>query len=129
MVNELSMRVGEFRGGVRAAPIRFQPPGYQLKVYATNPSDSTDNGYAWVTLVGILGGGEYLMSLNPGQSAQFYSSLGGVTYSLEPQLGSITTTGLYTHNATSYTAGTIVKVTATSTSNANQQQTGHVKLQ
>ncbi|WP_324292578.1 Ig-like domain-containing protein [uncultured Paludibaculum sp.] len=110
-------------------------PGYhlagdQIRITATNPSDSNDKGTAWVRLIGMLGGSGYnLVWLYPGQSVSLPSSLGSVIYSLEPNLGTVNFAGTYTHNATSYTPGTLVKVTATSTGDPNKQETAYVKLQ
>lgn len=103
-------------------------PGNQVQVIATNPSDSSDKGSAYATMMGILGGGSYLLDLYPAQQAQFMTSLGSVNYSLSPNLGTITYYGLYTHNAGGYTPGTIVTITATQVGNPNKKETAYVRL-
>jgi hypothetical protein len=106
----------------------FSQPGNQVQIIATNPSDSSDKGSAYATMMGILGGGSYLLDLYPAQQAQFMTSLGSVNYSLSPNLGTITYYGLYTHNAGGYTPGTIVTITATQVGNPNKKETAYVRL-
>ena len=106
----------------------FSQPGNQVQIIATNPSDSSDKGSAYATMMGILGGGSYLLDLYPAQQVQFMTSLGSANYSLSPNLGTITYYGLYTHNAGGYTPGTIVTITATQVANPNKKETAYVRL-
>lgn len=104
------------------------PTGTQIQIIATNPSDATDKGYAYAILMGILAGGQQLMELSPGQQVQYMTQLGSVTYTLSPNIGNITYYGLYTHNGSGYTPGTIVTITATQVGNSNVRETAYVRL-
>lgn len=110
------------------APVGYHSPGTQIQVTATNPSDSTDKGNGYALLEGILGGGAQLIGLTPGQQVQFMTSLGSVTYSVSPSLGTITNYGLFTHNASGHAPGTIVKITASQVGNSNNRESAYVQL-
>ncbi|MBI5282136.1 MAG: hypothetical protein HY858_10675 [Candidatus Solibacter usitatus] len=110
------------------AQVGYQTAGTQVQVIATNPSDATDSGSTYAKLMGVLAGGSYLLDLTYGQTAQFMTSLGSVTYSLSPNLGSITYYGVYTHDAGWLTPGTIVTVTATQVADPNKREVAYVRI-
>jgi hypothetical protein len=103
-----------------------------MTIKAANPADPTDFGSAIVRLMGALadGFGGQLGSLNYGQQTWALSSLGNVTYTLSPNLGTIAYYGLYTHNAApgTFTPGTIVTITATKVGATNERETTYVRL-
>lgn len=110
------------------AGVGYNAAGTQVQVRATNPSDSNDYGTANAVLMGVLANGSYLLGLSPWQQVQFMTSLGNVNFTLSPNLGNITYYGVFTHNASGYTPGTIVTVTATQVGNSNNRETAYVQL-
>lgn len=119
--------------GVYTTPtLGQQAVGAAMTIKAANPADPTDFGSAIVRLMGALadGFGGQLGSLNYGQQTWALSSLGNVTYTLSPNLGTIAYYGLYTHNAApgTFTPGTIVTITATKVGATNERETAYVRL-
>jgi len=105
----------------------YGSPGNQLYVKAVRQANPSDWAQTTVTLMGWLSPDR--LTLFAGQASYFYSTLGNVTYSLVPNIGSITSYGYYTAPYGGYTPGTKVKITATDVGNPLRRQVAEVTLQ
>jgi uncharacterized protein (TIGR03437 family) len=106
----------------------------KISVIATSTFDTTVSGSATVTLTPVsVVVTPATATLNVGQQQQFTASLtnaaSGVTWSINPSIGTIDTTGLYTAPATlSATAATKITVTATSIDDSTKFGTATITL-
>lgn len=120
-------------GGVYTAPATMAGPA-AVVVTATSVADSTKSASATVTLsptisVQVSPGN---VSLSNSQSVQFVANVGGVTntavtWSISPQLGSISASGVYTAPA-SMAGPAAVTVVATSAADATKSASATVNL-
>jgi hypothetical protein len=129
----LNPNVGTISGGLYTAPAAINS-SQVVTVTATSAADTTKSGSAQVTLQPTAG-----VSLSPGsaglwasQTQQFTPTVTGlsgtgVTWSLNPNVGTISTTGLYTAPAT-IAAQQQVFVLATSTADTTKSGQATVTL-
>lgn len=119
------------RGTVTAAGVytppsqQFVSPGGQVYVKAVRQAYPSDWAQGLVTFMGWLS--PWKVTMDAGRTAPFYSSLGNVTYTLSPNLGTITQYGWYTAPM-SFVRGTVVTITATKVGNPIQRQVAEVTL-
>ena len=112
-------------GGITTAGLYTPPnvfsasPGTTVTVSATRQANPSDVGSTTVTLMGLLS--PPITNLTPNQSAWFSTSMGSVTFGLSPNVGIISSTGIYTAPA-SFTPGTVVTITATAANPTQRQQ-------
>jgi len=104
----------------------------RVTVIATSIDDPSKTGTATITLTQIsITVTPATITLNPNQSQQFAASLAGsqagVTWSISPQVGTITSTGLYTAPSNT-SAATHVTVTATSIDDPGKTGTATITL-
>lgn len=102
--------------------------GTNVTVTAVRQANPSDTGTATATMMGLMS--PTIVALTAGQSTFFNTTLGSVTFSVSPSLGTVSGTGVYTApGAGTFTSGTYVTVTATSTGNPTMRQQSVVKLQ
>lgn len=102
--------------------------GTNVTVTAVRQANPSDTGTATATMMGLMS--PTIVALTAGQSTLFSTTLGSVTFSVSPSLGTVGGTGYYTApGAGTFTSGTYVTVTATSTANPTMRQQSVVKLQ
>ena len=121
--------------GVYTAPVLVTAL-HDIVITATSTTDPTQNGKAYVTLqpsnqVGITIS-PTTTQLFPGQSQQFSATAtggnsSGVTWSILPAIGSISSTGVYTAPAT-VTTQQDVRIIATSVADTTHEASGYVTL-
>ena len=130
---EIAPCLGICTGSITTAGLYTPPlygygsPGNQLYVKAVRQANPSDWAQTTVTLMGWLSPAR--LTMYAGQGGYFYSTLGNVTYSLSPNLGSVNGYGYYVAPYSGYTPGTKVKITATDVGNPLRRQVAEVTLQ
>jgi hypothetical protein len=127
----LSPPVGSIVGGVYTAPSSITSQ-QTVSVTATSQAAPTQSATSTITLTpATISVAPTQVTLTASQTAPFAATLtglgSGVTWQINPQVGSITSSGLYTAPG-SISAGQSVTVTAVSTSNSTLVATATIVL-
>src|SRR5262245_6375731 len=129
----LNPQVGSVNGaGVYTAPLPV-PANQTVSVLATSAANGTTAGTAQIRLYAVsIGVSPGSASLLPSQTAQFSAPVGhttntGVTWSLSPNVGSISASGLYTAPST-IVGNQAITVMATSAADGSKTASATVNL-